>query len=115
MELDVTAARAPAQRAEAGLRPARAGADLEPAARAAAVSALYARHALSLIRLAHIMLGSRQAAEDVVQEAFLGLYRRWAQLDDPSRALGYVRSSVLNGCRSALRRRRTVELNGSYQ
>jgi RNA polymerase sigma-70 factor (sigma-E family) len=83
--------------------------------RAAAVSALYAEHALGLIRLAHIMLGSQQAAEDVVQEAFLGLYRRWLQLDDQAKALGYVRSSVLNGCRSALRRQRTVELDGSLQ
>lgn len=116
MELDVTVARAGPQHSEAG--PHQAGtaeASLGLAGRAAAVSALYADHALSLIRLAHIMLGSRQAAEDVVQEAFLGLYRRWAELDDPSRALGYARSSVLNGCRSALRRRRTVELDGSHQ
>jgi RNA polymerase sigma-70 factor (sigma-E family) len=81
----------------------------------AAVSALYAEHALGLIRLAHIMLGSRQAAEDVVQEAFLGLYRHWDTLDDPSRALGYARSSVLNGSRSVLRRRRTAELDGWQQ
>lgn len=116
MELDVTTAATPGQRAGAGLHlPGTAAAALGPADRAGVVSALYADHALSLIRLAHIMLGSRQAAEDVVQEAFLGLYRRWAQLDDRSRALGYVRSSVLNGCRSALRGRRTVELDGSHQ
>jgi RNA polymerase sigma-70 factor (sigma-E family) len=78
----------------------------------AAVSALYARHALGLIRLAYIMLGNRQAAEDVVQEAFIGLYRRWSHLDEQAKALGYVRSSVLNGCRSQLRRRPTVELDG---
>lgn len=81
--------------------------------RAAAVSALYAAHALGLIRLAHIMLGNRQAAEDVVQEAFIGLYRRWSYLDDQAKALGYVRSSVLNGCRSQLRRRPTLELDSS--
>lgn len=81
--------------------------------RAAAVSALYAGNALGLIRLAHIMLGNRQAAEDVVQEAFIGLYRRWSYLDDQAKALGYVRSSVLNGCRSQLRRRPTVELGSS--
>src|SRR5215831_21237170 len=34
----------------------------------AAVTALYHAHALSLIRLAHIMLGDRASAEDVVQE-----------------------------------------------
>jgi RNA polymerase sigma-70 factor (sigma-E family) len=51
------------------------------------------------------MLGDRPAAEDVVQEAFCGLYRRWDHLADAGNALGYVRSSVLNGCRSVLRNR----------
>lgn len=70
-----------------------------------AVTALYQAHALGLIRLAHIMLGDRACAEDVVQEAFCGLYRRWSALSDPATALPYVRASVLNGCRSVLRRR----------
>jgi RNA polymerase sigma-70 factor (sigma-E family) len=68
------------------------------------VTALYQAHALGLIRYAYLMLGERQAAEDVVQEAFAGLYRRWEKLSDPGNALPYVRSSVLNGCRSQLRR-----------
>jgi RNA polymerase sigma-70 factor (sigma-E family) len=71
-----------------------------------AVSALYEAHAVGLIRLAIVMLGDRPAAEDVVQEAFCGLYRRWNQLSDTDKALSYVRSSVINGCRSALRKRR---------
>ena len=69
----------------------------------AAVGALYQAHALGLIRLAYVMLGAARR-QDVVQEAFCGLYRRWEYLADPDRALAYVRSSVLNGCRSALRR-----------
>lgn len=69
------------------------------------VTALYREHALGLIRLAVIMLGDRQAAEDVVQDAFTGLYRRWYALSDTGKALGYVRSSVLNGARTALRKR----------
>lgn len=80
-----------------------------------AVTALYQTHALGLIRLAHVMLGDRPAAEDVVQEAFCGLYRRWDQLTDPEKALQYVRSSVLNGCRSVLRRGRTRSLGLAYQ
>ena len=71
-----------------------------------AVTALYRAHALGLIRLAVVMLGDRGAAEDAVQEAFCGLYRRWHGLSDPGKALSYLRSSVINGCRSALRRRR---------
>jgi RNA polymerase sigma-70 factor (sigma-E family) len=90
------------------------GADSAHVSPAAAVTELYAGHALGLIRLAHIMLGDRQAAEDVVQDAFLGLYRRWQYLRDPAKALGYLRSSVLNGCRSELRRRPTAEWDGSH-
>ncbi|MGH3292776.1 MAG: RNA polymerase sigma factor, partial [Trebonia sp.] len=69
------------------------------------VTALYAAYAVGLIRLGFVMLGDRGAAEDVVQDAFVGLYRNWDRLDDPDNALTYVRSSVLNGCRSALRTR----------
>ena len=69
------------------------------------VTALYQAHALSLARLALVMLGDRSAAEDVVQDAFLGLYRRWDRLADPAVAQSYLRTSVLNGCRTALRRR----------
>jgi len=69
------------------------------------VTALYQAHALSLARLALVMLGDAAAAEDVVQDAFLGLYRRWDRLSDASAAKAYLRTSVLNGCRTALRRR----------
>lgn len=68
-----------------------------------AVTALYESHALSLTRLAYVMLGDRAAAEDVVQEAFLGLYRRWGNLRDTATAPGYLRTSVMNGCRMVLR------------
>jgi RNA polymerase sigma-70 factor (sigma-E family) len=77
----------------------------------AALTDLYRLHALRLIRLGYVMLGDRQAAEDVVQDAFAGLYRRWGRLTDHTKALQYLRSSVLNGCRTAIRRNRpAVEL-----
>jgi RNA polymerase sigma-70 factor (sigma-E family) len=82
-------------------RPAQA----RPDGPAEAVTALYRAHALGLIRLAVVMLGDRAAAEDAVQEAFCGLYRRWHHLSDPAKALSYVRSSVINSCRTVLRRR----------
>ncbi len=81
----------------------------------AAVTAVYEAHALGLVRLAHVMLDDRAAAEDVVQEAFYGLYRRWDRLAGPDKALAYVRSSVLNGCRSALRRKLRYDTGGVSQ
>jgi len=72
---------------------------------AAGVTELYQGHAVGLIRLAIVMLGDRVAAEDVVQDAFLGLYRHWDGLADPGKALTYLRSAVLNRCRNALRQR----------
>jgi RNA polymerase sigma-70 factor (sigma-E family) len=80
----------------------------------AAVTALYQAHAVGLIRLAVVMLGDRHAAEDVVQDAFAGLYRRWNHLDG-DRALGYVRASVLNGCRSVLRHRAVLRRKVTHQ
>jgi len=70
-----------------------------------AVDSLYRAQAVGLIRLAYIMLGDRQAAEDVVQDAFYGLFRHWDRLANQDGAVYYVRTSVLNGCRTALRRR----------
>jgi RNA polymerase sigma-70 factor (sigma-E family) len=69
------------------------------------VTELYQAHAVGLIKLGVIMLGDAAAAEDVVQDAFFGLYRNWGRLSDPVNALAYARASVLNGCRAALRQR----------
>jgi RNA polymerase sigma-70 factor (sigma-E family) len=66
---------------------------------------LYQAHALSLVRLAVLMVGDQPTAEDVVQDAFIGLHRRWSALEDRDKALAYVRASVLNGCRMAYRTR----------
>jgi RNA polymerase sigma-70 factor (sigma-E family) len=80
--------------------------DMPPQADAeAAVTALYRVHAAGLIRLAVVMTGDHAAAEDIVQEAFLGLYRRFGSLTDPDKALSYLRASVLNGCRAEYRSR----------
>jgi RNA polymerase sigma-70 factor (sigma-E family) len=78
------------------------------------VSVLYQTHALALVKLAFLMTGDQPTAEDVVQDAFLGLTRRWRSLQDQDNALGYLRTSVLNGCRSVHRvrfRRQGITLN----
>ena len=93
--------------------PGTAGTPAAPDAREQ-VSALYQEHALALLKLAVLMTGDQEAAEDVVQDAFLALYRRWPSLRDTSSAVGYLRSTVLNGCRMIHRvrhRRRGVVLD----
>ncbi len=71
---------------------------------AGAVTDLFRDHHLELVRLALVMVGDQATAEDVVQDAFERLHRGWRGLRQPSSGLAYVRSSVLNGCRSVHRR-----------
>jgi RNA polymerase sigma-70 factor (sigma-E family) len=75
----------------------------------AAISDLYRQHWPGLVRLAVLVMDDRQAAEDVVQEAFAELYRRWP-LRDPGAAVAYLRTAILNRSRSILRRRRVARL-----
>ena len=70
-----------------------------------AVTELFTEHHLGLVRLALLMVGDLATAEDVVQDAFEQLHRRWRGLRQQSSALDYARSAVLNNCRSVLRRR----------
>ncbi len=70
-----------------------------------AFEVVYDRHSTAAYSLAYRMVGSRNAAEDVVQEAFLSLWRSGARYD---RARGSVRTWVLgivhNRAIDALRR-----------
>ncbi|MGN6578125.1 MAG: SigE family RNA polymerase sigma factor [Nocardioides sp.] len=70
--------------------------------------ALYSAHRLGLVRLAVVLVDDQASAEDVVQDAFAGFLARTSSLDDPDRALAYLRTAVVNRARSALRRRRTA-------
>lgn len=72
------------------------------------VPALYAAHWHSMVRLAVLLVDDLPTAEDVVQDAFLSLHRHSGRLRAPESALGYVRSAVVNGCRSQLRHRAVV-------
>jgi RNA polymerase sigma factor (sigma-70 family) len=69
------------------------------------VESLFGQIYSELVGLAGLILGERAHAEDVVQDAFAGLYRRAEPLDDADGAVGYLRRSVVNGARSRLRRR----------
>ena len=88
-----------------------------PRDRASAVTALFEEHYASLVRMARLLVDDRETAEDVVMDAFTSLYRRWASVRDPDEGYRYVRSCVLNGARSQLRRRllRRRHESGSHQ
>jgi len=71
-----------------------------------AVSELFVLHHRRLVGLAALLVGDRQSAEDVVQDAFVGLYRRWQHLRDPEAAVAYLNKAVVNGGRDQIRRGR---------
>ncbi len=79
-----------------------------------AVDELYRENALRLTRLAMVLVGDPESAQDVVQDAFIGLYSAWPRLRNPAKAPEYLRSAVLNGARTVLRsrnRRRSLRLH----
>lgn len=65
------------------------------------LTALYQAQHDRLVRLAFVLTGSREVAEDVVQDSFVRLYKHWDAADQPER---YVRQIVVNECRSHHRR-----------
>lgn len=73
------------------------------------LSTLYDRHYRSLVKLAAMYVDDTESAEEVVQDAFVkllaGRYR-----PAPGKEASYLRSMVLNGARSQLRKRRVRRL-----
>lgn len=65
---------------------------------------LFHREARALVRLARLFVDNRDAAEDIVQEAFIRLARNVHRIDDPAKAPAYLRSIVLNLARDNNRR-----------
>jgi RNA polymerase sigma-70 factor (sigma-E family) len=67
---------------------------------------LFATAYAPMVRVAVGIVGDPAVAEDVVQDAFAGVYRRIGRLDRPE---AYLRRSVVNGCLKSMRhRRRTI-------
>lgn len=72
------------------------------------LDALYESTYHDMVRLARQLVDDVESAQDVVHDAFLGLHRNRHGLESPANAKAYLRTSVLNHARSALRRRRTA-------
>jgi hypothetical protein len=64
----------------------------------AAFGNLYGAEQPRLVRVAFLLTGSFETAQDVVQDSFVRVYRRWDQTRDPAR---YLYRTVANGCRIA--------------
>jgi RNA polymerase sigma-70 factor (sigma-E family) len=70
---------------------------------------LYRAQYPRMVALARLMTGVLVIAEEVVQEAFVQLYRNWASIEHPG---AYLRIAVVNGCRSQGRRRAVERRRG---
>src|SRR5215469_17769836 len=65
----------------------------DPADIGEVVARLHRTHAITLIRAAKLLLRDQQSAEDVVQDAFLALYRVLPRLTDHDEVLPYLRAA----------------------
>ncbi len=84
------------------------GNDAFPVTARAAVTALFQVHHRRLVGLASLMVDDHGTAEEIVQDAFESLYKRWNGLRDPNAAVAYLDRSVVYGARSWVRRRVTA-------
>ncbi|MEO7070578.1 MAG: sigma-70 family RNA polymerase sigma factor [Nostocoides sp.] len=74
----------------------------------AAVTVLYAAHWAAMVRLAWLLVHDQGVAEEIAQDSFVALHRQWDRLEDEDRAVGYLRRTVVNKARSALRHDKVV-------
>jgi RNA polymerase sigma-70 factor (sigma-E family) len=65
----------------------------------------YRAHYRSLLGLAALLLDDTASCEDIVQEAFIRVHSARKRVRDPGKTLAYLRQTVVNLSRSALRRR----------
>lgn len=72
------------------------------------LEALYRAEYDGMVRLAFTLVGSNAEAEDLVQDSFVEVSRRFDEIRKPG---AYLRSAVVSRCKSALRRRRVLALH----
>ena len=65
---------------------------------------MFNEHGQGLVRMVRLFVDDRNAAEDLVQEAFIRLARSAHRIEDPRKAAAYLRSIVLNLARDHNRR-----------
>ena len=80
------------------------GSDDEPI-RIESFSAFYEAEYRPMVRLAIALVGRRDVAEELVQDAFVTLHGRWDRVSRYESPEGWLRRVVINRSMSALRRR----------
>ena len=73
---------------------------------AASLEVLYRAEYTGMVRLAFTLIGNNAEAEEVVQDSFVEISRRFDELEQPG---AYLRTVVVSRCRSHLRRRRVMQ------
>ena len=71
------------------------------------LESLYAEHIEGATRLAFLLTGDRETAQDIAQDAFVKIAGRFHDLRHPAAFPSYLRTSVVNLTRSHFRRLRT--------
>jgi RNA polymerase sigma-70 factor (sigma-E family) len=71
------------------------------------LAALYARHAQRAGRLAYLLTGDADLAEDLAQEAFARLIARFGSIRDEAAVASYLRRSIVNLVRKHWRKARS--------
>jgi RNA polymerase sigma-70 factor (sigma-E family) len=69
------------------------------------LASTYQEHYRPLVRLASLLVDDVGRCEEIVQDAFVNVWRRPPDLSGDDRLPAYLRSAVLNGARSHLRHR----------
>lgn len=75
--------------------------------RSVTLEQLYLDHIDGAVRLAFLMTGDEQAAQDLAQDAFVKIAGRFHDLRHPAAFPSYLRTTVINLSRSYFRRLRT--------
>ncbi|TIC84940.1 SigE family RNA polymerase sigma factor [Nocardioides sp. GY 10113] len=62
-----------------------------------------------MVRLSYLLVHDEGMAEEIVQDALVALHEKWDRIDDHDHAAAYLRQTVVNRSRSALRHRSVVQ------
>ncbi len=72
------------------------------------VETLFRAEYSGMVRLAFTLVGNNAEAEELVQDSFAEVHRRFDEIHRPG---AYLRTTVVSRCRSTLRRRRVMQMH----